>query len=104
MNILFLVTKATHDQKMARERFAWMRAVQEQVAPHGVHMTGPGWPGWHERASPVDNVKAYVAERANDLEAQPHLVVTYQVDELQGSPVPVCVILQEAYNRPKPLA
>lgn len=104
MNVLFLVPKVTYDTKMARERFAWMRFVQEQVAPHGVHTTGPGWPDWQDALSPVDNLKFYLAERQNDREAQPHLVVTYQVDDLKGSPVPVCVILQEAYNRPKTLA
>jgi hypothetical protein len=103
VNVLFLVPKAVHDSKMARERFVWMRAVQEQVVPHGVHWTGPGWPDWHDEADPVDNVKLYVAERKHDLEVQPHIVVSYQVDNLAGCPVPVCLILQEAYNRPKTL-
>lgn len=103
MNVLFLVPKPTYDTKMARERFAWMRAVQEQVAPHGVHTTGPGWPDWDASATPVANVTRYVAARRSNPEEVPHVLVTYQVDDLKGSPVPVCLILQEAYNRPKTL-
>ncbi len=104
MNVLFLVPKTTYDTKMARERFAWMRAVGEQVAPHGVHTTGPGWPDWKAHASAVDNVKAYVHARQHNREEQPHVCVTYEVNDLQGCPVPVVLILQEAYNRPKTLA
>jgi hypothetical protein len=103
VNVLFLVPKAVSDQKMARERFAWMRAVQEQVAPHGVHTTGPGWPDWQDDLTPVDNLTFYLAARKNDREAQPHLVVPYEVEGLRGAPIPVCLILQEAYNRPKTL-
>jgi hypothetical protein len=101
MNVLFLVPRSVYETKMARERFRWMAAVNAHVYPHGVHVTGPGWPDWKEGASPVDNIKWYLLDRKHDREVHPHLVVTYMVDDLQGSPIPTVVILQEAYNRPK---
>lgn len=105
MNFLHLVPKRTYDQKMARERFRWMAAVQEQLLPigHGVHTTGPGWHDWDETASAAANVDRFVADARREPEAMPHLVVAYQVEGLRGSSVPVAVILQEAYDRPKTL-
>lgn len=105
MNFLHLVPRDVYERKLARERFKWMDAVAEQVRPHGVHTTGPGWKDWHDELSARDNVRAYLAERTGEehREFLPQLVVAYQVEGLAGSPVPVCVILQEAYNRPKTL-
>lgn len=105
MNILHLVPRDTFERKMSRERFSWMDAVADQVRPHGVHTTGPGWKDWHDELSARDNVRVYLSERTGEQarESLPHLIMAYEVEGLAGSPIPVCVILQEAYNRPKTL-
>lgn len=104
MNFLHLVPKWTYDTKMARERFRWMDYVHEQVLPygHGVHTTGPGWSDWNENATMVQNLNLY--QQSRHKEEQAHFIVAYDVEGIATDcPIPVCVVIQEAYNRPKTL-
>jgi hypothetical protein len=92
---------------MARERFVWMDNVHLQMVSHGhgVYLTGPGWKNWNDTKSPRENVQRILNRDESHFskELLPHMIVAYQVEDLGNLPIPVCVIIQEAYNRQKTL-
>jgi len=103
MNFLHLVPKSVYDTKMARERMRWMDYVHVQVAQigHLVHTTGPGWGDWDEKNGVGRNIDKCLERQTGEQRAQ--LVVAYEMGEVKYSPIPTCVIIQEAYDRPKTL-
>lgn len=102
MNIIQLVPRTLYETKMARERFRQVESCA--LLPNvTVHTTGPGWPDWNEKLSPNENLILYRDNRLGTPEFAPHLVVAYGMTSLAGSPIPVAIVLQEAYNRPKTL-
>jgi hypothetical protein len=103
VNFLHLVPKSVYDTKMARERLKWMDYVDAQVSEigHGVTTTGPGWPDWYENESVGRNIELAMRGQTGERKAQ--MAVVYQIGEVKDSPVPTCVVIQEAYDRPKTL-
>jgi len=103
MNFLHLVPRAVYEKKMARERMRWMDYVSGQVSQvgHKVSTTGPGWPDWDENNGVGRNIDKCMERQTGEQKAQ--LVVAYEMGEVKHSPIPTCVIIQEAYDRPKTL-
>lgn len=103
MNLLFLVSKHEYDTKMSRVRFEEVEALKAGDPKINVHMSGPGWPDWPEGTTPLQ----YVTQRCIDLRDQhhekPHLVYSYGVRGLAGSPIPVAMKFHETYNWRKTL-
>jgi hypothetical protein len=100
VNFLFLVPKEIHDTKMSRVRFEEVEALRRSGDQKNAVLTsGPGWPDWPDGLQPLD----YVTQRLtwaqrNAPDQVPHLVLSYKVEGLRGSPVPVAVIFHETYN------
>ena len=96
MNYLHLVPRSVFETKMARERFIQVDALRA-VPDSAVVTWGPGWPEWDVNMSIVENVERFC--RAT---YPAHLIIAYGLaGSLLGGPVPVAVILQEAYDRRK---
>lgn len=100
MNLVHLVPYETYKNKMARERFKQVEAIAETPNMY-VHTTGPGWPDWNDKASPLQNMQDYHEARRQNPAERVDAILSYQVTGLQGCPIPVTIVLQEAYNHPK---
>lgn len=99
MNILFLVPKKVYDTKMSRVRFEEVAAITKVDPRHTVHISGPGWPDWPEGLAPIGYVRQMYQYYHGNQRDQIHLVLSYEVGGLEGSPVKVAMIFHETYNR-----
>lgn len=103
MNLLFLTPRREWDEKMSRVRFEEVAALEAGSPRVNVHRSGPGWPDWPEGTDPVEYVKQRCIAFQHDLSGKPHLVLTYGVEGLRHSPIPVAIIFHETYNWRKTL-
>jgi hypothetical protein len=98
MNLIFLVPKDLYGGKMSRVRFDEVDALVKADPPMTVVTTGPGWPDWPQGLQPGDYIQQrYDFFKSNQQEI-PHLVLSYKVEGLQKSPIPVAMIFHETYN------
>jgi hypothetical protein len=98
MNFLFLVPKKIYDEKMSRVRFDEVASLIKVDPGHTVRTTGPGWPGWPDGLQPIDYVRQIHKHFEGHQQEQIHLILSYEVEGLQGSPIKVAMIFHETYN------
>ena len=98
MNLIFLVPYEIFRQKMSRVRFDEVDALTHADPPMAVITTGPGWPDWPAGLQPIDYVQQRYEFFKNNPQEIPHLVLSYKVEGLQKSPIPVAMIFHETYN------
>jgi hypothetical protein len=103
MNLLFLVPKHEYDTKMSRVRFEEVEALKVASPQVNVHMSGPGWPDWPEGLLARDYVLQRCIALRDNLSEKPHVVYSYGVTGLAGSPIPVALKFHETYNWRKTL-
>jgi hypothetical protein len=104
MNLLFLVSKHEFETKMSRVRFEEVEALKVASPVVNVHTSGPGWPDWPEGQTPVGYVTQRCLDYKDNLSEKPHVVLSYGVTGLTGSPLPVAMIFHETYNWKKTLS
>ena len=95
MNILFLVSRNYHEQKMSRCRFHQMEAVGRSA---GVHLTvwGAGFPEYRDRETLAANIQRTFGPTAFDL------IHVYRPDDhldVAGCPIPKSIDYNEAWDR-----
>ena len=98
MNLIFLVPRDIYDSKMSRVRFDEVDALTKASPQINVVTTGPGWPDWLPGLQPIDYVQQRYEFFKNNPQEIPHLVLSYKVEGLQQSPIPVAMIFHETYN------
>lgn len=101
MRILFLVPKHVADTKMSRVRFEEVAALGAANPRLDVHTSGPGWPDWVEGWAPMDYVTDQLDQWRHNKEMSPQAILSYEVEGLGKSPIPVIQIFHETYNYPK---
>jgi hypothetical protein len=96
MNLLFLCPYDLYQTKMSRVRFEEIDALEKIMT---VTRSGPGWSDWPAGMQPLQYVREAIMRGGGNSEQTPHLVLSYKVEGLQGSPIPVAILFHETYNR-----